>query len=497
LKIEKTKKPHPTLILKSCYRVYSETVKPEWAIGPLTKHRFVALMSVVIFTAIFYSLQEWLWPSQRPAVSLLEKTWTIGHYLWLAGAPMCTLMIVGIMLYRKKPLINIAPIPNQVVWRIVTLGQNVTALLYTISRIQESMARLPLFPYVIEVITESGVLEENVVPILSGNVQFLHVPANYVTEHKTRFKARALHYAVEHSPVPDDAWLVHLDEETCPTDSGVLGIARMIAEEEASGQLRIGQGAILYHRQWKKFPFLTLADNARTGMDFGPFYLQSQISTSIFGFHGSYIVIRNDVEKECGGFDLGQAGDITEDAWWILIANAKGFKIRWLDGFLEEQSTQSPGFWKDGFRPKILGLTIWIPGPRDFIKQRARWTEGLIKVVRYAPVPLWRRMSLGINLLLWGIVCLSVLYSVAHLFYGFDTNPWIRQAANWSWATCSTMYIIGLQANLDGAGITNPLKRLWWIVLQAILMPVFCLLEIVSGLFGLLYPQNGFHVVKK
>lgn len=457
-------------------RVFSESTKPEWAIGPLTHHRFAVLVTLITFAGLFYLLQIWLWPAQRVATTPLEKAWVLGHYLWMAGAPMCAVMLFGNLFYRKQPLVNIVPIANRVVWRIVTRGDNVEALLHTIHETQSVMKQFPLFPYLIEVLTESGVLEETIVPQVSGDVIFLHVPKEYQTPNKTRFKARALHYAVEHSVIKNDDWIVHLDEETCPTESGVLGIAKLIGEEETSGELRVGQGAILYHRQWKQYPFLTLADNSRTGMDFGPFYLQSRLGTSFFGFHGSYIVIRNDVEKATGGFDLGQSGDITEDAWWILIANTQGIKIRWTEGFLAEQSTQSL---------------------KDFIKQRRRWLEGLIKVVRFAPVPIWRRMPLAIGTILWGMVCLSVLYSVANLFYGFDINPWMRLVANMTWAAGATMYIVGLRANMDAAGITHPLTRLKWMVIQGVLMPVFCLIEIVSGVAGFFFPQNGFHVIKK
>lgn len=451
-------------------------VTNEWAIGPFTKHRLVVGVSVAFFATTIYWLQAWLWPADRVPRSIVEHLWASGQYLWLAGAPVCTLMILGIMLYRREPAQEVSAIPQLVVWRIVTRGQNVQALLATVHAINRSMQETPLFDYLIEVVTESGTLEDVVLPMLATPVQFLHVPVDYRTPQGTRFKARALQYAVEHSAVPDTAWLVHLDEETSPTRSGIVGITRMIQEEEATGKLRIGQGPILYHRQWHQHPFMTLADNSRTGMDFGPFYLQSRLGTSVFGFHGSYIVIRNDVEKATGGFDLGPQGDITEDAWWILIANERGFAIRWVDGYLEEQSTQSI---------------------KDFLKQRQRWMEGLIKVVRYAPVPLWRRVPLGLNLLLWMCVCMSVLYSVAHVFYGFDTVPWIRAVANWSWATCATMYIVGLLANLNASGRTGFWVRAKWIALQAFLVPVFCLLEIVGALGGIFRPQNGFHVIKK
>jgi len=475
-KVVTDKARHATLALQPENRLFSEEEKPEWAIGPFTKHRFVVLILVCVLGVILYAIQIYLWPARREPVNILEHLWVMGHYLWLAGVPVATLMIVGIFMYRKEPLVNIPYTPHLVVWRIVTRGDNVSALTTTIHTIQAQMKAIPIFPYKIEVITESGALEKNVLPLFSNKVRFVHVPAGYQTPKGTRFKARALQYAVEHSTVPDDAWLVHLDEETAPDRSGLLGIAKMITEEETSGALRIGQGALLYHRQWRKHPIMTMADNIRTGMDFGHFYLQSQIGTSICGFHGSYIVIRNDVEKATGGFDLGPEGSIAEDAWWILIANEKGHKIRWVEGFLVEQSTQD----------------VW-----DFLQQRRRWMEGLIKVVRFAPVPLWRRLPVALNLAFWGVVCFSILYSFAHLFYGFDTHPGIRLAANWSLATCATMYVVGLLANLKGAGITNPVTKLGAIVVQTALLPLFCLLEVTAGVLGLFFPKNAFHVIKK
>lgn len=152
----------------------------------------------------------------------------------------------------------------------------------------------------------------------------------------------------------------------------------MIQEEEKSEQLRIGQGPILYHRTWKKYPYLTLADNVKTGDDFARFHFQHKVGITMFGLHGSYIVVRNDIEKSIG-LDFGPNGSITEDAFWALVAKKKGYRGRWVDGYLEEQSTQSI---------------------KDFIKQRRRWFQGLAKVSLYAPVnPKWR-FSLGLNTLL-------------------------------------------------------------------------------------------------
>ena len=126
---------------------------------------------------------------------------------------------------------------------------------------------------------------------------------------------------------------------------------------------RIGRGAILYHRQWRTHPILTLADNVRTGDDFARFHFQHRLSVTVFGLHGSYIVVKNSVEKQIG-FDFGPKGSITEDAFWAMVAMQDGYRCRWVDGYLEEQSTQSVS---------------------DFVRQRRRWFQGLAKVALYAP----------------------------------------------------------------------------------------------------------------
>ena len=249
----------------------------------------------------------------------------------------------------------------------------------------------------------------------------------------------------------------------------------MIREEEESGQLRVGQGAILYHRQWRKHPIMTLADNVRTGDDFARFHFQHRLGRTVFGLHGSYIVVRNDVEKSVG-FDFGPVGSITEDAFWALVLMQHGGRARWVDGYLEEQSTQSL---------------------RDFVKQRRRWFQGLVKVSLFAPVKLRWRACLGINTLLWSIAPLGALYTIGHAFYGFEVNPTIRALANLSFAEFMTLYLIGLKANLDEHGITHPISRLGWSLAQLALTPFFSLLESAGVATAIVRPVAGFHVVSK
>jgi len=71
----------------------------------------------------------------------------------------------------------------------------------------------------------------------------------------------------------------------------------------------------------------------------------------MFGFHGSYIVLRNRVEVDVG-IDFGPKGSIAEDCCFALKAWSKGYTFGFIKGELQEKSPFSV---------------------MDFIRQRKRW----------------------------------------------------------------------------------------------------------------------------
>ncbi|TAL14330.1 hypothetical protein EPN95_03420 [Patescibacteria group bacterium] len=451
---------------------YVEPVR-DWSFGVLTGHRLRVVACLVAGMASLYAIQALMWPTENAPQNLIETIWSWGALLWLGAVIPGVLGLSGLLSFKHAhKLDHVKPIKNLVSLRIVSRGTNVEALTDTVRRCQKEMTNIPLFPYIIEVVTDTKRLK---LAVPNDDIRYIVVPKKYRTKNESLYKARALHYAVVHSPLPDNAWVVHLDEETQLTQSGVKGICAMIQEEENSGQLRIGQGAILYHRKWREHPFMTLADNVRTGDDFARFHFQHKLGRTVFGLHGSYIVVRNDIEKSIG-FDFGYHGSITEDAFWALIAMQNGHRSRWIDGYLEEQSTQSVG---------------------DFIKQRRRWFQGLAKVAIHAPVKLRWRLSIGINTMLWALAPFASLYTLAHFFYGASPSFLIHFLANFSFASFAVLYLIGLKANLDEYGTTHKVKRIGWYALQIALLPVFNLMEGMGVLAAIFRPVAGFHVVKK
>lgn len=447
----------------------------DWAIGPITGHRVTVVGWMVALTTGLYVFQSIVWP--RGGVALhgaLGHFITVAQIVWLVSLPVGLFGLIGALAFRHpEHLPEVRPIEQQVSFRIVSRGTNIEALSSSIQRCLAEMAAHPLFDFVVEVVVEEGCRSE-LLP-RDPRVHLLEVPATYETPNGSLFKARALQFALDASEIPPGAWIVHLDEETQPTASGISGIAEMIAEEEVSQRLRVGQGAILYHRNWKRHPILTLADMHRTGDDLARFHLQHRLGITLFGLHGSFIVVRNDIEKQIG-FDFGPVGSITEDAFWALSFMESGGRSRWVHGYLEEQSTQ---------------------GWRDFIKQRKRWFQGLVLVGLHAPTALRWRLPLLTFTLLWGVAPLAVIYTTVNAVLGFSVNGTVRILADISFATLLTLYVVGLRTNLNEADIDNPFERFGWLVLQLLLAPFFGVAEALGVVEGMLAPVGGFHVVRK
>jgi egghead protein (zeste-white 4 protein) len=428
--------------------------------------------------AVNFILIGWYWmsPLAKTSATPFDHFWSWASLLWLCPLLSGTLGIFGTLAYRHPDDLDLVqPINRAICWRIVTAGKNIDIVLDTIRRCQSEMAKSPLARYIVEVVIDDCANVSRL-PADQQDVRVIVVPGDYATANGSRFKARALHYAMLNSPIADATWIVHLDEETQPTSSSIKGICKFIAQEEESGELRIGQGAILYHREWTRHPFLTLADNVRTGDDLARFYFQHRLGITIFGLHGSFIVIRNDIEKATGGFDFGPNGDITEDSFWAVKAMENGRRSAWVDGYLEEQSCMS-----------IL----------DFLRQRRRWFQGLVKVSLHAPVKLRWRVCLGLNTILWGLSPLGMAYTLGNFFHHVYISPIIVILASFSSAAFVTFNVIGLKINMDEHGIMSRPRRFLLTICQVLLIPVFSAMESFAALWAVCTPTNGFQVVKK
>jgi egghead protein (zeste-white 4 protein) len=274
----------------------------------------------------------------------------------------------------------------------------------------------------------------------------------------------------------------HCDEESQVTVGLVGGIRDAVIEEElraAEGKTpRIGQGTIVYWRSLRAHPILTLADSLRTGDDATRFRTQFRMGALFCGMHGSFILVRADIERTVS-FDVGPEGSITEDAWWAFAQAFFGREFRWVDGYLVEQS---PEHWK------------------DFAKQRRRWYSGLWKVVLYSPAPVLARAALAGFLVTWIASAIGGIYTVINLFTGLVTPivPSVMGGFVFAWYVSS--YVTGLWLSLRSMPLdvlpSRPVRALLYVA-QVVLLPVFGVLETLGVLYAVLAPERGFHVIKK
>lgn len=448
-------------------------VSPRRAVMSDMGHRLSVAVTVSLVMVLLYVVEQRLWPHQGVIRTPLRHVWSLSSVLWLSATVPALFELAGLFLYQHaRGLHRVQPVEQVVCWRIVSRGLNVDALTATINRVRHEMAVTPLFLYRIEVVIDTSYRG---LPPPGRDLHYIIVPKGYQTANGTKAKARALNYALLVSPIPDTAWIVHLDEETHPTPSGIAGIARAIAEEDASGRLRIGQGTITYHRNWSEHPLLTLSDCIRTGSDLGRLYLSMKIGVPLFGLHGSFIVVRNDVEKSVG-FDLGPGGSLTEDAWWGCLQMQQGRRCRWVDGYLEEQSTQQV---------------------RDFMKQRRRWFNGLVVTALRAPTKLRYRGVLGVTMLAWALSPLAWVYTVAHFTMGGPVPAEVRLLANLSLGIYVATTFVGLRVNLTEHGVTNIFRRVGWYALWVVMLPAFSFMEATGVAYGIVKPSMKFHVVRK
>ena len=99
--------------------------------------------------------------------------------------------------------------------------------------------------------------------------------------------------------------------------------------------------------------------------------------------------------------------------------------------------------------------------------------------------------------MLWALAPFAMAYTVFTLFRRVEIPPVVRVLASYSFATYALWYITGLKANMEEHGIKNLWKRVQPILLQLLLIPVFCVLEGMGVAWGLASQAKGFEVVKK
>ena len=278
---------------------------------------FPLVASIVVFQIFFVN------ESTASLSSTLGKLIFASKFIWLGSLLISVTNIIGLMRYGSPMQTDVENLrefkrtkwnkSKQLIVVYVSRGDNHEALGRAL---KHSLKVLDEFEvnYRVDIVTD--------IPVSQRLEKFLHsrfhvVPHSYFTSRYAKYKARALHYLVEHrskftSEVSfKDTWLLHLDEESLITPECLAGIAKFI--KNPRNFQAIGQGEIKYNsHDYGKNLLLTAVDSVRTGDDLGRFRFQYKwLERPIFGMHGSYILVPESIEKSLG-FDLGGRGSITE-----------------------------------------------------------------------------------------------------------------------------------------------------------------------------------------
>src|SRR5215207_10835674 len=169
--------------MRAVYDIDRKTNRPEhlqpepvrdWSFGILTGHRLRIISYLFLGLISLYCFQGWLWPRSTSPQTTIEHIWAWGSLLWLGTVVSAVFSLAGLLLFRhSKFLDTVEPNDKVVSWRIVSRGTNVEALTATIRRCQAEMAKTPLFPYVIEVVTDVLHLH---LPPPDDDLHYLRVP---------------------------------------------------------------------------------------------------------------------------------------------------------------------------------------------------------------------------------------------------------------------------------------------------------------------------------
>jgi beta-1,4-mannosyltransferase len=344
----------------------------------------------------------------------------------------------------------------------------------------------------VDIITEEGCEAQSRISLLAGRsplIRVVTVPKRYQTANGTRFKARANHFAhevrIHEREARDDVWILHMDDDTGVGPDTAAEMAQFIEEQHGAGAnaKHMAQGILTYPREYAAKRLTWLADSMRPADDIARFAALTGTGTPLAGVHGELLLVRASVEATIG-WDFGPKA-IVEDAQFALIF-CKLYKGRsaWFGGRCYGASPASV---------------------REFIKQRERWSWGLVALAFNRSMPLRSRAFIAYSLVSWVLGPLqhvAVVLAVGVLLADANTSPesvlivpiWALNMAYVGWA-----YWEGLRLN---AGVSARGRRKWWEPIAVIsLIPLFTMLEGIGGLRGFIKfvrrTENRFIVIAK
>ena len=389
--------------------------------------------------------------------------------------PVAFAACIGLMLFNPyknppEPDFSLSSAPF-ICFRVVSRGDYPAFVKSNVQYNQHLCQKLGLENFVIEVVTDRSIY----LP-LNQRTREIVVPSGYQTKRNTLFKARALNYCLENevNRLSSNDWIVHLDEETILTKAALYGILDFIANDMGD----IGQGPISYANAahipcWST----TMADCIRLAFDYAIFRFQlSVLKRPVFGFKGSYIVMRHRVEKAIG-FDLGPKGSIAEDCFFALKAWSRGYIFEFIQGEMKENSP----------------FTVM-----DYIRQRRRWFVGQLYTVLSRDIPLPYKLGIMLSITCSILVPVSLSNIALNILFPVYKPLAMKVLTGFIGGVFTFLYAFGAFKSLSGRGWSYKYLSFICLLNCVFVAPLASLAESMAVYWGIVtLNAKSFFVVKK
>jgi hypothetical protein len=323
----------------------------------------------------------------------------------------------------------------------------------------------------------------------NSHIRVVVVPKGYQTANGTRFKARANHYSHElriaEGEARDDVWVLHMDDDTGLALDSAVAMAQFIEKQRWAGAnaKHLAQGILTYPRENSPNRLTWFADAVRPSDDIGRFSALTGHGTPLLGLHGELLLVRASIEATIG-WDFGPKA-IVEDAQLALnFCRRYPGRSAWFQGRCY------------GASPATL---------RDFIKQRERWSWGLVGLAFNRALPLRHRALLMYCVFSWVVGPLQNVFFVLWiglLLGDMNTTPVTRALLPlWALNFAFTIWQYWEGLRINATVSRHNRRRFWEPVAMILLIPFLSLIEGIGGFKGFLKflrrEENKFVVIAK
>ncbi len=390
--------------------------------------------------------------------SLFNYIWLI----WLFGIPIYYSLAYEIIRYRKVMVKKtFVPInPKRMIFQITTIG-NMEIVQDSVDNINRICKEVGYENYRIDVVSEVDESFEGAVTVT--------VPQNYSTFNHAKYKARALHYAIERREEKgentSDTWIYHLDDESMITKQGLLSIL----DHADNNREPIAEGLITYPNKINVGSKLVkYLDAVRPTFCYTCCaMLKSQGKPE--WLHGSNLLLRADIEKNIG-WDFPET--CAEDSLFGYVAHKKyGGIFGWHGGVLEEQS------------PFTFS---------DFIKQRQRWIKGTFE--NLSRMGILEKMKTTYRMASWFLGSVSFFTLIPSLFIKQWYPSCLAPFFVLDTIILFAVYQIGLEMNFSKV---SKKQKIYDHIKIFVVSPILWFLEAIPMMLYFFKKATKFYVIKK